>query len=89
MLYGWPLVWLTDLEEPDRAALGLTSTTLSCDRLAYRCTVDTEDAEPWAVWSHGRVDPRRVMELTFGHAPAHWWVSQVPVAVRAIRATGP
>ena len=35
LLSKWrPLVWLTDLEEPDAGALGLTSLMLDCDRTA-------------------------------------------------------
>jgi hypothetical protein len=37
-----PLVWLTDLEVPDRKALGLTSDLLDCDRLEHRVVVDVE-----------------------------------------------
>ena len=37
LLSEWrPLVWLTDLKEPDAGALGLTSLMLDCDRTAWR-----------------------------------------------------
>lgn len=79
-----PLVWLTDLPEPDRQGLGLTSMILSCDRTEWRCTVDDSDAEPWEGWWPGRVDLPLVSEFTFGRRPAHWWVAAVPVAVLAV-----
>ena len=78
---GYPLVWATDLDEPDVEALGLTSHTLRCDRSEVRLRVDPSDLEPWLAWCHGRVDPRVRSELAFGRRPARWWVAQVPVRV--------
>lgn len=79
-----PLVWLTDLDQlgpGDAEALGLTHELIDCDRTEWRCRVDAGDAEPWAAWWHGRVDPRVVSALTFGRRPAHWWVAELPVRV--------
>lgn len=85
------LVWLTDLETPDRWALGLTSITLCCDRTQARVTVhphgdaagrDAVFVVPW--WFYARQVPavlREIMEDT--GLPMHWWVCE-----RAIPATG-
>ena len=83
------VVWLTDLAEPDRDALGLTSTMLSCDRTEYRVTVAPEAvgaAVWWPVWSR-RVE-REIREAyedaAPGLRPVHWWVSEVPVPVASV-----
>lgn len=75
------VLWLTDLEEPNRAALGLTSVTLHCDRTERRYRVDD-----WAMirplrWSdaRGQYPALHVMELESppGAQPEHWWISTV------------
>ena len=70
------LVWLTDLAQPARNALGLTSHTISCDRTAYRVTVQTDQAVWWPIWAR-RLDPavRRGFDMAYGAMPAHWWVT--------------
>jgi hypothetical protein len=42
------VIWLTDDPTPTRDAVGLTSTTLTCDRMQYRYRVTETDAVPWA-----------------------------------------
>lgn len=81
-LAGAHVAWLTDLAEPDRAGLGLTSQMLTCDRLAYRVTVRPYGAVHWPIWAREhRVDReyRNVLE-SFGW-PMHWWISEQPLAV--------
>lgn len=84
LLGGWSLVWLTDLDVADRAALGLTSNWIDCDRTEVRYRVVTpDDCVPWADWARrGHVERSRISALTFGCQPAHWWVSEQPVKVR-------
>jgi hypothetical protein len=88
MLTPWPqpflggvaLVWLTDLAVPDRAALGLESVTLTCDRTACRYVVkDTSTCVPWLQWA-ARL-PLRLRSLleTEGRKPAHWYISEQAV----------
>lgn len=81
----WPrLVWLTDMETPDRAALGLTSVTLKCDRTEHRFrATDTSGVVRFAEWQRGRVPFAAFAALVIGHEPARWWVAEV--AVPAVR----
>lgn len=80
-----PLVWLTDLEEPFRDGLGLTSHTLTCDRTEHRFeVVDPTTAIWWPTYARtlrlgGWV--RRELDQAPGAMPAHWWVSTEPVPV--------
>lgn len=71
------LIWLTDMAQPQRAALGLTSHTLDCDRTSYRVTVQTNDAVWWPIWAR-RLDleVRLKFDRSFGALPARWWVYQ-------------
>jgi hypothetical protein len=88
--YPWlaDTVWLTDLAEPDRGALGLTSFTLSCDRTAVRYVADNPPAVPFHDWSRGLArDVRKAMLRGLVYTepearPASWWVATEPVAVR-------
>jgi hypothetical protein len=75
------IVWLTDLEAPNRAALGLTSLVLQCDRMERRFVVP----EPESVYRY--VDVRRawwprewreLLESADGAMPMHWYVSEMP-----------
>ena len=77
-----PLVWLTDLAEPHRDALGLTSLILSCDRTAHRFRVDTTAAMWWPHYAR-TVPPwaREALDGEPGAMPAHWWVVDVPVPI--------
>lgn len=73
--------WFTDIPDPAREWVGLTSHGLSCDRLAYRYRVtDATDVDPWhlhrsAAWF--------ATELESAHHafPRHWFVSLLPVPV--------
>lgn len=80
-----PLVHLTDLEEPDRIGLGLTSYTLNCDRTEYRVTVSTFDAVRWPEFARSLSRTiRDRFENYPGALPMHWWVASTPVAVLAV-----
>lgn len=83
---GIPLVWLTDLDVPDRAALGLTAEHLrACDRTENRVAVSPiATMRPWIDWArdHGVTSLVRDMIEGGGARPRHWWVS--PVAVEAL-----
>lgn len=84
-----PVIWLTDMERPDREALGLTSQTIRCDRTAWRVSVDTDEADPWHVFARRYRVSRSVREeLEFGRLPMAWFVSldPIPVDLRNIRA---
>lgn len=75
------LVWATDMDAPDRQALGLTSATLSCDRMAHRYAVPAEAFTPWGRIRH-RMSTALVdaLELANGAQPAHWWAAEGPVS---------
>lgn len=78
------LVWLTDLDVPDRLALGLTSVILDCDRTQHQFRVDGSQPgiEPWTSWCRetGRTRQfRERFEGTPGARPGHWWVSTLAV----------
>jgi len=83
--HGWlvRVCWLTDLETPHRAALGLTSRTISGDRRAcrYRGTDPTPPLR-WAVWQRRLPhEERALLNLSPGAMPMHWWVSEQPLPV--------
>lgn len=85
VLDGLELVWLTDLETPDRAALGLTSRVLQCDRTEHRVKVDA-GAVHWPVFARQLpATQRRSLELAPGALPMHWYVSEQPVFVDSPR----
>lgn len=79
-----PMLWLTDLDIPDRLGLGLTMKTLKYDRLAHRFIV------PQPTEVHRWIDVRRswrgtkgwvwvkAIESTEGALPMHWYVTKVP-----------
>ena len=76
------LVWLTDMDEPDRAALGLTSHTLQCDRTAVRVIAVTSEATHWPVFARDLpADQRHALEYADGVLPMHWYVAELPVPV--------
>lgn len=85
-----PLVHLTDLDQPNRHGLGLTSRILRCDRTQFRVTVVTADAVHWPVFA--RTIPRSVreeLEGVPGALPMHWWVAcGMPVPVLNVEPTG-
>ena len=76
------LVWLTDLDVPDRNALGLTRRFSACDRTQVRYTVsEAKDVFAWSDYRrHVAQDVRAVLEVP-GTMLMHWWVSPNPVRV--------
>lgn len=86
-LLGCRLVWLTDLDAPTRAQVGLTSHLLACDRMEYRVTADV-DANRWV--QYARTFPGRYrryalnLNATPGALPLHWWVLAEPVPIVAV-----
>lgn len=74
------LVWATDMDPPERYALGLTSATLSCDRTTHRYSVPAEAFTPWGRVRH-KLPTELVdcLELARGAQPARWWVTDRPV----------
>ena len=70
------IIWLTDMDVPDRLALGLTSNLIRCDRTAHRFTVQTELARHWPSAARELCGPaaRRELDMSYGARPMHWWV---------------
>jgi hypothetical protein len=76
------LIWLTDLDHPNAAALGLTKRRLICDRTVHRYRVTGGGPVRWLTVRRGFSDWfRDGLESAAGALPAHWWVSQTPVPV--------
>jgi hypothetical protein len=79
------MCWFTDLDEPLREVLGLTSHALQCDRTAYRYRVtDPRGIDRWLASPLRRRCSRdilRNLELGGAGLPAHWWVAVDPVPV--------
>lgn len=76
-------VWLTDLAEPDRDALGLTMRLLTCDRTQHRYRVlDDAGAVPYHAvrLAEFTADQRDELE-TGGGLLRHWWIATTPVPV--------
>lgn len=83
-ILGESLVWFTDMPDATRDQLGLTSPSITCDRMAHRFDVDLAelDALYWPFYARDIPRNRReALEGTPGALPAHWWVSTQPVAV--------
>jgi hypothetical protein len=79
----WPscYVWLSTLDAPDRAALGLTSAFLACDRSKYRYRVtDSSMCYRWQ-FARGRHLDNVTALLESDANPALWWVATDPVPV--------
>lgn len=82
LLLGVRIAWFTDLERADRVAVGLTSDTLACDRMAHRFAVPGGAVEWWPRAARRLRVPSAVRsELETGRLPAHWWVSFSPVEI--------
>ena len=76
------IAWFTDLPDPLREALGLTSETLQCDRTEWRVTVsDPSGLVHWPRFARGRVPREQRDDLERYGRPAHRWVSEAPVPV--------
>ncbi len=74
-----PLLWLTDLAEPpSKESLGLTSRLSTCDRLAYRYSVQTKAAIHWFD-IRKRAAKEVVEDLESYGQPEHWWVVRRPL----------
>ena len=80
------VLWLTDLDAPIRSGLGLTSTSLDCDRTQHRYRVLVDEGlslhdagiYPWRDVRKG-FDPAHVASLeACGALPMHWYVSDQP-----------
>lgn len=79
-------IWLTDMETPDRNALGLTSQILGCDRMTHRYEVRWDyAADAAAPWTQvRRLAPaveRQALESAPGAKPRHWFVTRQPIEV--------
>jgi hypothetical protein len=74
---GEKLVWLTDLDIPERRGLGLTSYTLDCDRTEFRVVIRQPDVVlPWmAVRNSYPPELRLALEGAAGAMPRHWYLS--------------
>jgi hypothetical protein len=78
------LLWLTDLDAPDRRGLGLTSHILDCDRTRFRFAVpDPVEAYRWLEVRKEFPPPRvRLLEADPHVLLAHWYVTGTPQAAR-------
>lgn len=82
------LVWLTDLDQPDRQALGLTSFILDCDRTEHRFVLPGDSGERWVDWCRRVRLPRArrdLLEMADGAQPLRWWVSERPIPLAGDR----
>lgn len=82
--------WWTNMDKPDRhtrAACVLTSNSLDCDRMQYRCrAASTLLLMPWNAFKVG-LDPDYIemLEGPFGAKPDRWWVATERVIVNSVR----
>lgn len=79
------VVWLTDMVEPDRDAIGLTSTILTCDRLEGRYVVsrNAPGVFDWASFAAAHVGDTAARRTAERYAdPSRWWVSTTPISAR-------
>lgn len=85
-LDGRPLIWLTDLEGPDRLDLGLTSVSLVCDRMEFRVTVEADVIRwPEYVRRLPRSVRKKARDLTAGAGlPMHWYVSETALVADSL-----
>lgn len=89
VLGGVELVWLTDLDDPTRGQVGLTSHTLKCDRMEYRVLAESDGSVRWTSFARSLpLESRRALELSTDAAPAHWWISLTSVPVLAVEPEG-
>lgn len=85
------LVWLTEIPWPDRYALGLTSSWLSCDRTEVRVQITpTQAITHWPTWAARHHIPAALLDaLGDGAHPDRWWVSPLPLRINAVRELSP
>lgn len=79
----WDVLWLTDLDHPDRDGLGLTNHLLLCDRARFRFVVAAPvDVVRW-VDVRRRYAPRvrAGLEESPGALPMHWYLTHSRQAV--------
>jgi hypothetical protein len=84
-LRGAALVWLTDLDVPDRDGLGLTSSFIKCDRTEFRFEATSHiGIEPWITsrWRQAMTPVDRD-DFEFYGQPLRWFVATMPVPVLA------
>lgn len=74
-----PAVWLTDDPTPTRHDVGLTSTHLRCDRMAYRYRALCDEAEPY-LDHRALISPAVRADLERYGRPETWWLSFEPTA---------
>lgn len=89
VLRGMSLIWFSSSPASSRAALGLSSATLSCDRMAHLLRVVPEDEGKIAWWGDVmRADvmvpylpgARRLMAAR-GSLPGTWGLASEPIRV--------
>lgn len=73
-----PVVWLTADAAPSRDDVGLTSSYLTCDRMAYRYRVTAPDAVRYEDITDRIPADVRVDLESYGQ-PESWWLSFDPV----------
>lgn len=74
-----PVVWLTVHPMPSRDAVGLSSRTLRCDRMAYRYRVRLQQPVHWPD-VRDRAKPEILRDLEAYGEPETWWLAFEPVA---------
>lgn len=78
MLNLGAILWLTDLSEPTKEAVGLTNSWTTCDRLAYRYIVRCKAAAHWSKVRQRA--PKDIVETLESYGqPEHWWIVRRPV----------
>ena len=79
-----PVVWLTDDPDATREELGLSSHSLTCDRMQVLFAAEgCRRAMPWREYKALRglmIGVRELLEVP-GCDPAKWWVCERPVLV--------
>lgn len=88
---GATVSWFTDLADPTRDDLGLTSESglINCDRMTYRYRVVDDEAHlklrHWlGSGEQARTDPHVQMILHSFGQPKHWWVASREVLVELV-----
>lgn len=87
------MIWLTDLDVPDKGWTGLTSDYLTCDRTEWRLAFETERGESgihhWPRIAHvwGIPSPVRAQFERAPALPMHWWLSTEPVSMNRVEVT--
>lgn len=89
VLRDLPITWLTTSRLATRAALGLSSKTLSCDRMSHLFQVEEADEPLVLSWTELKAEPAfedylpmaRRLEAVRGTRPVVWAVTLEPVHV--------